>query len=66
MQKYSILVQYSKEDDCYIASVPELIGCMAHGESYGEAVQEIQNAMQLHVKIILEAGQQLPPPKLYA
>jgi len=44
MQKYSIVIHYSEDDKCYVASVPELLGCMAHGESYAEALDEIQFA----------------------
>ena len=32
MAKYSIFMQYDPQDKIYVASVPELQGCMAHGE----------------------------------
>jgi len=66
MQKYSISICYSESDNCYVASVPELSGCMAHGDTYAEAMAEIQDAMALHIEMIQEQGQDLPRPKLLA
>jgi len=66
MQRYSISIQYSEIDNCYVASVPELEGCMAHGDTYSEAVEEIRTAMELHLEMIQELGQELPQPKLLA
>ena len=66
MQKYSVSIYYSENDSCYVASVPELIGCMAHGDTYTEAMHEIQDAMELHIEMIQELGKELPQPRLLA
>jgi len=66
MPRYSISIFFSENDDCYVASVPELEGCMAHGDTYIEALNEIQCAMELHVEMIHELGQELPQPRLLA
>jgi predicted RNase H-like HicB family nuclease len=29
--KYEIIIYWSKEDEAFIAEVPELSGCLAHG-----------------------------------
>ena len=50
----------------YVAMVPELIGCMAHGDTYAEAMNEIKDAMELHIEMIQELGEELPHPKLLA
>ena len=34
MHKYEIIIYWSNEDDAYVAEVPELPGCMAHGNAY--------------------------------
>ena len=31
MHQYEIIIYYSREDEAYIAEVPELSGCMADG-----------------------------------
>jgi len=66
MQRYSIVIQYSEIDNCYVASVPELEGCMAHGDTYDEAMKEILDAMSLHIEMLQEMGKELPQPKLLA
>ena len=65
MQKYSISIHYSEEDSCYVAAVPELFGCMAHGDSYNEAMEEVQVAMKLWLEIAEEHGDVIPKPLTY-
>jgi predicted RNase H-like HicB family nuclease len=31
MHKYEVIIYWSQEDTAFIAEVPELPGCMAHG-----------------------------------
>ena len=40
MYKYEIIIWYSKDDECYLAEVPELPGCMADGKTPEEAVKQ--------------------------
>ena len=40
--KYEIILYWSQEDESFIAEVPELAGCMADGETYNEALENIQ------------------------
>ncbi len=44
---YKINVFYSIEDEGYIATVPELPGCSAFGETREEALEEIEVAKTL-------------------
>jgi len=66
MMQYSILIQYDVIDNIYVASVPELKGCMAHGYTREEAMREIQEAMQLQLEVMHEKGMLTPEPMLYA
>ena len=61
--KYEIIIWWSIEDDSYIAEVPELPGCNAHGETYEEAIREIQEAMELWIDSAREFGHAIPEPK---
>ncbi|MCD8132018.1 MAG: type II toxin-antitoxin system HicB family antitoxin [Lachnospiraceae bacterium] len=36
MENYSIFIQYDPVDKIYVASIPELQGCMAHGHTQAE------------------------------
>lgn len=42
MAEYSILIQYDVIDRIYVASIPELPGCMAHGITKEQALKEIR------------------------
>ena len=39
MYKYEIIIYWSNEDNVFIAEVPELPGCMAHGEAPEKALK---------------------------
>jgi predicted RNase H-like HicB family nuclease len=62
-QKYEIILYWSNEDSCFIAEVPELRGCMAHGNRQEDALKEIQSAIDLWIETALEDGIQIPEPK---
>ena len=47
MHKYEIDIFWSAEDDRYIAVVPDLPGCLAHGRTYKEALAEAEIATSM-------------------
>ena len=47
MYKYEVINYWSNADDTFVAEVPELPGCMAHGDSQEAALQNINEAMAL-------------------
>jgi len=63
MSKYEIILYWSDEDEVYVADVPELPGCMAHGETQNEALKSAQAAIKLWVKTTKEFGDPIPEPK---
>lgn len=66
MLKYSILIQYDNRDNIYVASIPELQGCMAHGTTQEEAIREIKMAYELWIETAKEVGTEIPEPIVYA
>jgi predicted RNase H-like HicB family nuclease len=52
MDKYEIIIFWSEADDAYIADVPELPGCMAHGDSYESALANAREAIQLRIDCV--------------
>ena len=40
--KYTMIISWSEEDNCYLVTVPDLTGCMADGKTYDEAVKNAQ------------------------
>ena len=61
--KYEIILYWSNADQAVIAEVPELLGCMAHGDDYETALENVQEAMQLWIDTAQEVGQPVPEPK---
>ena len=63
MHKYEIIIYWSDEDQVFIAELPELPGCMAHGESQELALKNAQEAIQLWIDTANEFGEPVPVPK---
>jgi len=63
MDKYEIIIYWSNEDQAFIAEVPELPGCMAHGGSRESALASVNGAIQLWIKTAREFGDPVPEPK---
>ena len=61
--RYEIIIFWSEEDRAFLADVPELPGCMAHGASHEEALQNAQEAIQLWIETAGEDGRLIPQPK---
>ena len=61
--RYEIIIFWSDEDRAFLADVPELPGCMAHGASHEEALQNAQEALQLWIETAEEDGRSVPQPK---
>ncbi|MBW1614985.1 MAG: type II toxin-antitoxin system HicB family antitoxin [Deltaproteobacteria bacterium] len=49
MFKYETIIYWSEEDKAYLAEVPELSGCMAHGNSYESALSNAKEAIRLWI-----------------
>ena len=63
MDKFEIIIFWSNEDQAFIADVPELPGCMAHGNTHEEALASAKAAMQLWIDTATEFGDPIPQPK---
>ena len=61
--KYEIILFWSDPDRVYIAEVPELPGCLAHGATRAEALKEAESAIQLWIETAQEFGETIPEPK---
>ena len=63
--KYEILIYWSRQDEAFIAEVPELPGCMAHGKTTENALKNAHEAIQLWIDTANEFGDPVPEPKGY-
>lgn len=63
MNRYEIIIYWSVEDRAFVAEVPELPGCMAHGATYEESLAQIQLAMELWIETAHEFNDPIPEAK---
>lgn len=61
--RYEVIIFWSDEDAAFVADIPELPGCMAHGSSHEEALRNAQEAMSLWLESARELGRAIPLPK---
>ncbi|MDP8248435.1 MAG: type II toxin-antitoxin system HicB family antitoxin [Candidatus Tritonobacter lacicola] len=62
-RKYEIIIFWSKEDDAFLAEVPELPGCMADGKTYQEALANAEKIIEEWIEIAKEEERSIPQPK---
>ncbi len=63
MYKYEIIIYWSNEDNAFIAEVPELPGCMAHGDTPEKTLKNAKEAIHLWIDTAKEFGDKIPEPK---
>ncbi|MDO8296656.1 MAG: type II toxin-antitoxin system HicB family antitoxin [Caulobacter sp.] len=61
---YPVVVRPLSETDGggYLATVPDLPGCMSDGETPEEAVVNVQDAILCWIEMAGEMGHAVPPP----
>ncbi len=60
--RYEIVIYWSNDDDCFLAEVPELPGCMADGASHQEAVRNVEVVIEEWLSTAHELGRHIPEP----
>jgi predicted RNase H-like HicB family nuclease len=63
MRGYHINVFWSNEDDCWIADIPDLKFCSAHGETPNEALREVMIAKKAWLASARSHKQRIPKPR---
>jgi predicted RNase H-like HicB family nuclease len=64
---YTIIIQWSEEDNCFVVSFPEWGEfCHTHGETYEEALKNAQEVIEMLIETSLENGEPLPEPQTLA
>ena len=60
MEKLLLAVIIEKDADGYFAYCPQLQGCYTQGDTYEEVVQNIKDAIRLHIEDRLANNEPLP------
>ena len=63
MPKYEIVVYWEPKDKIFVAEVPDLPGCAAHGRTQVEAVKSVGEAIALWLETAREFGKEIPQPR---
>ena len=63
MHTYEIVIYWDNQDKIFVAEVPELAGCAAHGKTQIEAVQNVNDAIELWLETAREFGDEIPEPR---
>ena len=61
--RYEIIIYWSKDDDAFIAEVPELPGCAADGKTRIEALSNAELIIQEWLETALSLGRSIPEPR---
>mgnify|MGYP001389463968 CR=1 FL=1 len=62
---HSIIIQWSEIDKVFIASIPEISGLNAFGDTPEEAIKELGVAKRLFLRTMKEDGEKIPEPDVY-
>jgi predicted RNase H-like HicB family nuclease len=60
MLHYEIILFWNEEDAAFVAEVPELPGCAADGETYQEALHNVEIVMQEWIETAKDLGRLIP------
>lgn len=60
MNRYKMSVIVEKDQEGYFVFCPELHGCYTQGDTYEEAMENIKDAIRLHIEDRLESGEDIP------
>ena len=60
MRTYRLSVVIEKDSNGYFAYCPELQGCYTQGDTYEEVLENVKDAMKLHIQDRLASGEDIP------
>ena len=63
MKNYHINLFFSKQDQGYIADIPDLSFCSAFGETPEQALEEVLKAQNAWIEVAISEGKSIPEPK---
>ena len=59
--KYRVLIEQD-EDGVYVAEVPALPGCISQGQTRGEIIENIKEAIAVYLESLEAHNEPVPPP----
>ena len=62
VDRYQVCIWWSDEDGAFVASMPELPGCMADGHTQNEALANLREVAGLWIETAQQLGRAIPQP----
>lgn len=65
-EDYEVVIRHLVEEDGggYLATVPELPGCMSDGDTQEEALANVRDAIAAWIATAQQMGRKIPEPRL--
>ncbi|HKS69140.1 MAG TPA: type II toxin-antitoxin system HicB family antitoxin [Ktedonobacterales bacterium] len=63
---YSMVIEWSDEDQAFVVSIPEFPGNYTHGDTYEEAAKQGQDLIDSLIMWTQQDGKPLPQPREFA
>jgi len=60
--QYLKIVEWSKEDQCFVGQCPGIIGPCCHGDDEVQVYQELCQIVDEWIRLMLDDKKTLPPP----
>jgi predicted RNase H-like HicB family nuclease len=60
---YEVVLVYDKDEYCFVASIPELVGCAVDRPTQELAIKRLRVAKRAWVKDARSTGHPIPPPR---
>ena len=61
--KYEVIIYWSEDDQAFVAEAPELPGCMADGNTYREALANLEIIMMEWIETAQNLNRPIPMPR---
>ena len=66
MLNYSMVIQWSKKDNCFVVTLPEWGElCQTYGDTYEEALSNAKEVLQLMIESCKQEDQVLPEANIF-
>lgn len=62
--KYHFTIIIEKDSDGYFAYCPQLQGCYSQGDTYEEVLENIEDAVRLHIEDLKQENEKWKNPEL--
>jgi predicted RNase H-like HicB family nuclease len=63
LPRYSLVIEWSDEDQVFLVTIPELAGARSHAATYMEAAEEAQRLIEEWIELAQDHGWPLPQPQ---